>query len=332
MEFGVLGAGAFGLSLASLLEGRGHRVTLWTRSVEAARALEECRESPRLDTVKLGAGITVTADLAHAVARRPVVLVATPSHVIREVATKMASALDPGVVVVNAAKGIEEGTLQTIDQIYGETLAPSIAARAAYLSGPTFARELARGLPAAIVVASHDPASTSLVQEQFATDRLRVYTTDDVIGVEIGGALKNVCAIGAGIADGLGYGSNTRAALITRGLSEIVRVGVRLGANPLTFMGLAGMGDLILTCTGDLSRNRRVGLELAAGRSLAEILAGMSEVAEGVRTTRAAHALGARLGVDLPITAAIHAVLYEGVRPKDAVAALMRRDPRAERG
>lgn len=332
MDIAILGAGAFGTAWAKLLDERGHQITLWCRTAEAAREITETRQSKNLPGVTLGPGVTATHDLAAAVAGRKLVLAVTPSHVVREVLTRAAPALDPECVVVGASKGIEEGTLATLDQVYREVLPWPMAKRAAFLSGPTFAKELARGLPAAIVVASHSARTAALVQEEFSTDRLRVYTSDDVIGVELGGALKNVCAIGAGISDGLGYGHNTRAALITRGLSEISRLGVRVGANPLTFMGLAGLGDLVLTCTGDLSRNRTVGMELGKGRAIADILAGMSAVAEGVRTTRAAHQLAERLNVEMPITDAIHAILYEGVTPRAAVAELMRRDLKSERG
>jgi len=332
MEIAVLGAGAFGTALTKLLEAKGHTLTLWVRSQSAARRIAETRESTYLPGVKLGPTVTPTADLAGAVAGRPIVLGVTPSHVVREVMTQAAPHLGPDTVVVSASKGIEEGTLATIDRIYAEVLPPRIAERAAFLSGPTFAKELARGLPAAIVVASRVAASAVLVQTEFGSDRLRVYTSDDVTGVEIAGALKNVCAIGAGIADGLGFGHNSRAALITRGLSEITRLGVRLGADPLTFAGLAGLGDLVLTCTGDLSRNRTVGLELGKGKKLADILAGMQSVAEGVKTTKAAHELGQKLGVDVPITDAIYSILYEDKDPKVAVSELMRREPKAERG
>jgi glycerol-3-phosphate dehydrogenase (NAD(P)+) len=332
MHVAVLGAGAFGTSLAKLLEGKGHQVTLWCRGEENARRIQDGRESPRLPGARLGEGVTCTHDLAAAVSGKPMVLVVTPSHGVRAALTAAAPFLDPGVIVVTASKGIEEGTLATMDQVCRETLPRPVADRAAFLSGPTFAKELAAGLPAAIVVASHQAKSCTVVQDELASDRLRVYSTDDVIGVELGGALKNVVAIGAGIADGLGYGHNTRAALITRGLNEIARLGARMGAHPLTFLGLAGMGDLVLTCTGDLSRNRQVGLELGKGRTIQDILAGMTAVAEGVRTTKGAHELAQKLGVDMPITDAIYAVLYEGKTAKEAVAALMKREPRSERG
>jgi glycerol-3-phosphate dehydrogenase (NAD(P)+) len=332
MDVAVLGAGAFGTAIAKSLEDRGHNVVLWARTADGAVELQERRESRHLPGAKLGPRINVTHDLAFAVRGKPMVCVVTPSHAVREVVGQAAPDLAEGVILVNAAKGIEEGSLDTIDRIYDELLPAPVAARAAFLSGPTFAKELAAGLPAALVVASRSARSAATVQEELSTDRLRLYTSDDVIGIELGGALKNVCAIGAGIADGLGYGHNTRAALITRGLSEITRVGLRLGANPLTFMGLAGLGDLVLTCTGDLSRNRTVGIELGKGRKLADILAGMSSVAEGVRTTRAARDLSKKLGCEMPITEAIYGVLYEDLGPKDAVSGLMRRDLKSERG
>ncbi len=334
MDIAVLGAGAFGTALAKMFSetaGRPHAVTLWCRGAEAAARIEATRESSHLPGVTLGPWVRVTHDLAAAVTGKPVVVGVTPSHVVRAVLGQAAPHLASDTIVVSASKGIEQGSLATIDQIFHDVLPHRTAERAAFLSGPTFAKELVRGLPAAIVVASHDPASALLVQEQLGTESLRMYTTDDVIGVELGGALKNVFAIGAGIADGLGFGHNTRAALITRGLNEMARLGLRMGANPLTFAGLAGMGDLVLTCTGDLSRNRQVGLELGRGRSLKEILAGMNEVAEGVKTTKAAHDLGQRLGVELPIVEAIYNVIEHGWSARDAVTELLKREVGHER-
>jgi glycerol-3-phosphate dehydrogenase (NAD(P)+) len=334
MEIAVLGAGAFGTALAKMFSetpGRPHDVTLWCRGAEAAARIDRTRESGHLPGVLLGPRVRATCDLAAAVGHKPVIVGVTPSHVIRAVLDQAAPHIAEDAVLVSASKGIEQGTLATIDQIYRDVLPPRLAERAAFLSGPTFAKELVRGLPAAIVVASHDPQSALLVQEQLGTELLRVYTTDDVTGVELGGALKNVFAIGAGIADGLGFGHNTRAALITRGLNEMARLGLRMGANPLTFAGLAGMGDLVLTCTGDLSRNRQVGLELGRGRTIADILAGMSEVAEGVKTTKAAHDLGRRLGVELPIVDAIYKVIEQGWSAREAVAELLKREVKHER-
>src|SRR5262249_26213773 len=283
------------------LAERGHAVTLWVRGEDAARRVAETRESPYLPGVALPDAIRVTADLAETVGDKPIVLGVTPSHAVREVFSAAAPALRRDAIVVNASKGIEQGTLATIERIYEDVLGPGLARRAAYLSGPTFAKELAQGLPAAIVVASHEEPSAIAVQECFALPTLRVYRTDDVVGIELGGSLKNVIAIGAGVADGLGYGHNTRALLMTRGLNEIARLGVKMGASPLTFAGLAGMGDLVLTCTGDLSRNRHVGVQLGRGRPIGEILAEMNAVAEGVKTAKSAHDLGAQHQVDLPI-------------------------------
>jgi glycerol-3-phosphate dehydrogenase (NAD(P)+) len=332
MDIAVLGAGAFGTALAIACEARGHDVTLWARTSHGAAKIDASRESPHLPGARLGPRIGVTGDIATAVRQKPMVLAVTPSHAIREVLADAAPALSPDVILVNCSKGIEEGSLDTIDRIYAAILPGPIAARAAFLSGPTFAKELAAGLPAALVVASRSTRAAATVQEELSGERLRLYTSDDVIGVELGGALKNVCAIGAGIADGLGYGHNTRAALITRGLAEIQRAGARLGANPLTFMGLAGLGDLVLTCTGDLSRNRSVGIELGRGRQLRDILAGMTSVAEGVKTTRASYDLAKRHSVDMPITDAIYKILYEDLPPKVAMLELMRRELKSERG
>jgi glycerol-3-phosphate dehydrogenase (NAD(P)+) len=306
-------------------------VTLWCRSATDAEQIEKTRESRYLPGAPLGPAVRVTHDLAVAVKGKPIVVGVTPSHVVREVFGAAAEHLASDTICVNASKGIEQSTLFTVDQVYRDVLPPRTAARAAFLSGPTFAKELVRGLPAAIVCAAHDPEVARLVQEQLGTERLRMYTTDDVTGVELGGALKNVFAIGAGIADGLGFGHNTRAAMITRGLNEMARLGLRLGANPLTFAGLAGMGDLVLTCTGDLSRNRQVGLELGRGRPIGEIVASMSEIAEGVKTTKAAHDLGRKVGVELPIVDAIYSIIERGVPAAVAVAELLKREVKHER-
>ena len=334
MEIAVLGAGAFGTALAKIFSevpDRPHAVTLWCRRADAARAIEESRESAHLPGVRLGATVRVTHDLDRAVSGKPMVVSVVPSHGAREVLDQAQYFLSPDTVLVNAAKGIEQGTLMTMDQVFRDVLPKRIAERAAFLSGPSFAKELVKGIPAAIVVASHDAQSNLLVQEQLGTELTRIYSTEDVTGVELGGALKNVYAIGAGIADGLGFGHNTRAALITRGLNEMARLGTFLGANPLTFAGLAGMGDLVLTCTGDLSRNRQVGLELGKGRTIEDIVGSMNAVAEGVKTTKAAHDLGKRVGCDLPIVDAIHRVIEEGVPARQAVAELLKREVKAER-
>jgi len=256
------------------------------------------------------------------------IVVVVPSHTVRETLARAAPLVRPQTIVVSASKGIEVETGATMAEVLAQLLPAQVAI--AVLSGPSFAKETARGLPTAVVVAARNAEAALVTQKAFAGDRFRVYTSDDVIGVEIGGALKNVIAIAAGCADGLGFGHNTRAALITRGLAEIARLAQRLGGNPFTLAGLAGMGDLVLTCTGDLSRNRTVGIELGRGRKLPEILAGMTQVAEGVRTTRSAHELARKLGVEMPITDQIFKVLYEHKAPRQAVVDLMSRELKAE--
>lgn len=331
-DIAVVGAGSYGTCLAKLLGDKGHAVRFWCRNEELARELATRRESSvYLPGARLSPSVAVTSDLVQAVRGARIVLGVTPSHAIRDVLGRAAAALDPGAIVVNASKGLEEGTLNRVDQIYADIFPPAIAARAAYLSGPTFAKEVAAGKPSAIVIAGADHGSVREVQVAFSTDRFRVYSSDDVVGVQIGGALKNVVAICAGLADGLGAGQNARAALITRGLAEIARVGVKLGAHPLTFAGLSGMGDLVLTCAGDLSRNRQVGLELARGKPIDQIVAEMRMVAEGVKTTRVARELSRAVGVDAPLTEFMYGVLYEGRAAAAGIDELMTRAPRHER-
>jgi glycerol-3-phosphate dehydrogenase (NAD(P)+) len=332
LRIGVLGAGSYGTCLAKLLSDAGHEVTLWCRSPELAAAMTETRENgDYLPGYRLAPAVTITTDLGAAAAGTEVVVAVTPSHAARDVLTRALPHFDPEVIVVNASKGLEEGTLDRIDQLYASTLPARIASRAVYLSGPTFAKEIAAGLPAAIVIAGDDHETRTRVQSEIATDRFRVYTSDDVVGVLIGGALKNVVAIAAGLSDGLGFGLNSRAALITRGLAEIARIGVAQGAHPMTFQGLSGMGDLVLTCSGDLSRNRRVGLALGEGKKLDEIVADMKMVAEGVKTTRVARELARRLDISAPIIDFMYAVLYEDRPARSAIADLMKRSLKSER-
>jgi glycerol-3-phosphate dehydrogenase (NAD(P)+) len=329
MQITVLGAGSWGTALAKLLGDAGHDVALWMRSPEQARELGERRENVKyLPGAKLPSPVAPTADLQAALAGAGMVVSVVPSHTVRETLGRAAQWIAPGTVVVTASKGIEVETGATMAEVLAQVLAPG--ARVAVLSGPSFAKETARGLPTAVVVASHEPEAARLAQEAFATDRFRVYTSDDVIGVEIGGALKNVIAIAAGCCDGLGLGHNTRAALITRGLAEIARLAQTMGGQPLTLAGLAGMGDLVLTCTGDLSRNRQVGIELGRGRKLPDILAGMSQVAEGVRTTRSARELARKKGVEMPIAEQIYQVLYADKPAQVAITDLMTRRLKAE--
>ena len=329
----VIGAGSYGTCLAILLAGKGHDVALWCRSRDLAEELRAGRENTvYLPGYELPASVHITTELAQAVTGAHIVLGVTPSHAVRQVLGEAASYFDDEVIVVNASKGLELGTLDRIDQIYAEVFSDEIADRATYLSGPTFAKEVAAGQPSAIVVAGSDPQSAQTVQEAFSTERFRVYWSDDVIGVQIGGALKNVVAICAGMSDGLGFGHNARAALITRGLAEIARIGTALGANPLTFSGLSGLGDLVLTCAGDMSRNRQVGLALGKGKTLDEITRDMRMVAEGVTTTKVARDLAERIGVASPLADFAYGVLYDGQPAADGLRHLMSRALKAERG
>jgi len=331
-DIAVIGAGSYGTCLAVLFGNHGHRVSLYNRKPDAAREMDAVRENTAyLPGHRLPDTVTVTSDLEAAVRGKRFVLGVTPSHGTREVLSRAAQWMDPDAIVINASKGLEDGTLQTIDAVYRDILPARIAARATYLSGPTFASELAAGMPAAIVLAGHDRETTSAAQSALTGLNFRIYTTDDVLGVLIGGALKNVVAIAAGVSDGLGFGSNTRVALITRGLAEITRIGVALGAHAQTFAGLSGMGDLVLTCSGDASRNRRVGLALGQGKKMADILGEMKQVAEGVKTAKVAHELAAKINVDAPIINAMHAVIHEGVPVREAIMRMLTRPVRSER-
>ena len=269
-----------------------------------------------------------TSDLEEAVEGAALVVSAIPSHGVREVLGRAAPRIDPGAIVVSASKGIENATLRRMSEVLDEVLAGG--RRLAVLSGPSFAVEVSRGVPTAVTVAADDRGVAEAVREAFAAARFRVYTSDDVVGVELGGAVKNVIAIATGIADGLEYGHNARAALITRGLAEISRLGMAMGGERLTFMGLAGLGDLVLTCTGDLSRNRTLGLRLGGGEDLEAILDDMTQVAEGFRTTRSVRDLAARIGVEMPIVEQVHAMLYESKSPQVVVEELMMREYKPE--
>ena len=329
MRITVLGAGSWGTALAKLLGDAGHDVALWMRSPDQARDMAERHENVKyLPGALLPKNIAPTAALDAALAGAGLVVSVVPSHTVRDTLSRASKSISRETVVVTASKGIEVETGATMAEVLAEVLQKGTPV--AVLSGPSFAKETARGLPTAVVVASHDAAAAKSVQEAFATDRFRVYTSDDVIGVELGGALKNVIAIAAGCCDGLGFGHNTRAALITRGLAEIARLTQKMGGEPLTLAGLAGMGDLVLTCTGDLSRNRSVGIELGRGRKLSDILAGLSQVAEGVRTTRSARDLAHKQGIEMPITEQIYKVIYEDKPAAEALVELMTRRLKAE--
>jgi glycerol-3-phosphate dehydrogenase (NAD(P)+) len=331
-KIGVIGAGSWGTALGHLLALKGHSVTLWAYEPELVEILHQERDNRTyLPGVRLPAGLDFTNDLREAVQGRELVVMAPPSQRLRSLLTALAPFLEPGVLLVSASKGIENDTLMTMSEVIAATLPPDIARSATFLSGPTFAREVAARLPAAAVAASAREETARRVQDIFSTDYFRIYTHTDVRGVELGGALKNVMALACGISDGLGLGDNARAALITRGLAEICRLGVALGACAATFAGLAGMGDLVLTCTGGLSRNRSVGLALGQGKTLDEILAAMKTVAEGVKTTLSAYQLAARIGVETPIIEQVYQVLYQKKEPQAALADLMERSLKSER-
>jgi glycerol-3-phosphate dehydrogenase (NAD(P)+) len=326
----VLGAGSFGTCLA-VLAAREHDVTIWARDPEVARVIGRERKNPRyLREVELPATLRATADLGEALEGRELVICAVPSHGVRDVMAKASQAMDPGAILVSTVKGIEVESGMLMHQVLEDVLDPVFHPRLVVLSGPSFASEVAARQPTAVTLACREEAYAISVQTALSCPWFRCYTHDDVVGVEVGGALKNVVAIAVGMCDGLGRGLNARAGLMTRGLREITRLGEVLGANPLTFLGLSGMGDLILTCTGDLSRNRRVGIELGKGRPLAEIVGGMKQVAEGVRTTYAVCALADRLGVDMPIARGLRAVLEGELTPDDAGQMLMTRQLRSE--
>lgn len=333
MKTAVIGAGSWGTALAKVLADKGHEVGLWGRSAQQLQVIAASRENARyLPGAKLPATLSTEPDLAKAVFGCRFVVSVVPSHAVREVLTQAAPAISDDAIVISASKGIENETLQTMDEVLRQVLPGSLGTRLAVLSGPSFAKDVGMGLPTAVVMASSDRSAAEAAAELFHTGPFRVYTSDDVTGVELGGALKNVMAIAAGILDGMKLGLNSRAALITRGLAEISRLAVCKGANPLTLAGLAGIGDLVLTCTGDLSRNRTVGLGLGQGKPLAEVLAGMKQVAEGVKTTKSAYELSKQLGVEMPITAAVYRVLYEGVPTNEAALSLLDRSPKHELG
>ncbi len=322
----VLGAGAWGTALATHFAGR-HPVTLWTRSQPHAEAMREYRQNARyLPGIALPLPLSIEFELGTAISHAELLLIAVPSSGLRSLLVNLA-ALKWGKPLIWVCKGFEEGTGKLPHQVIEETL-PGVASGA--LSGPSFALEVAKGLPTALTLASHDASLTGIIAPCLHGGNLRVYTTQDVIGVELGGAIKNVIAIAAGISDGLGFGFNARAALITRSAAEITRLGIAMGGHLETFMGLTGMGDLILTCTGELSRNRQVGLRLARGETLNTILSTIGHVAEGVTSARETLRLAEQYKVDMPISRAVYAILYENLPPRQAVEALLHRDQKAE--
>jgi len=322
----IIGAGSWGTALAAALAPLGHAVTLWAYEPEVVESLRTHRENRFfMPGILLPETVQATGDMAEALAGAEIVLTVVPSHVCRTVYEQMLPDLRPAMVFVSATKGIDTERRLRMSEVIQDTVGQRFAPQLTVLSGPSFALEVARGDPTAVVVASEDREAARLVQQTFSSRTLRLYTSNDVVGVELGGAVKNIIAIAAGVVDGLGLGHNPTAALITRGLAEMTRLACACGARRDTLAGLAGMGDLVLTCTGHLSRNRSVGVELGKGRQLAEIIGPMRMVAEGVRTTKAAVALALEKGVEVPITQQVNRILESEVSPREAIRELMER-------
>jgi len=328
----VIGAGSWGTTLANLLAEKEDGVLLWVFEEELFRILVEKRENDFfLPGVRLADSLRFTRSLEEALDGRETVICAVPSHAVREVFLQAGKHLSQGALLISVTKGLEDGTYLTISRVLQEVIGAGREAEIAALSGPSFAGEVSRRIPSAVAAAGRTPRAAQEAQALFFRPYFRVYTNPDILGVELGGAIKNVMAIAAGASDGMGFGHSSRAALITRGLAEMTRLGLSLGAQRQTFFGLAGMGDLVLTCTGDLSRNRQVGLELGRGKGLKEILGGMRMVAEGVRTAKALWELAQNQKVDMPITGEVYEILYRGKNPREAVQGLLSRLPRSER-
>lgn len=327
----VVGAGAWGTALAKVLGDKGLEVRLWTRREDHASAMRKDGENLRyLPGAKLPSTVSATSSLEEALADAGTAVLVVPSHAFRDTLQMARPFLPRDTTLVSATKGIENQTLMLMAEVAEDVLGKDVPGRFTVLSGPSFAKEVSSGIPTNIVVASKNEALAVEVQRLFATDRLRVYSSDDPAGVEVGGALKNVIAIAAGACDGLGFGHNTRAALITRGLAEIARIALAKGGNVLSLAGLAGMGDLVLTCTGELSRNRTVGYEMGKGKTLEAVLGALGHVAEGVRTAQSAHDLAQKLDVELPICNEVYYVLYEGKSPLKAVEDVLTRPLKKE--
>ena len=328
---GIIGAGGWGIALAKLLADKGEQVTLWCHRAESFRELQENRESRTyLTGIVLPSSVEFTRSIEAAVTDKSLVICTLPSHAVRGVIASAASYLSAETAVLCGTKGLEEESLKTMGEVLAETLGEPQKQRHVFLSGPTFALEVARGLPTAVTVAARDEDIARNVQETLSTQNFRVYSSTDIVGVQMGGVIKNIIAIAAGISDGLNLGHNARAALITRGLAEMTRLAIRMGADPMTLAGLPGLGDLVLTCAGDLSRNRKVGIQIAQGKSLREIIEGTRMVAEGIRNTRSVYMLARSLGTEMPIVEQMYKVIHESKKPADAVRDLMQRSLKPE--
>lgn len=331
MKIGIIGAGSFGTALGSILADKGYDVTLWTRSEEQGRSINQNHmNSKHMPDLVLPEKLKASTDLIEVVKDKDMIVSAPPSHALSGILREIKDHIPPKVPIVSASKGIENESLRLVSEIFESELPGQYHSQLSYLSGPSFAKEMVKRVPTIVSIASKNEATAKRVQEIFSFTYFRTYWTPDVVGVEVGGALKNVIAIAAGVADGLGFGQNTRAALITRGLNEITRMGIKMGADPMTFLGPSGMGDLVLTCCGEASRNRTVGFRLGKGEKLKEILASMNEVAEGVKTTLSTKNLADKLGVEMAITQEVYRMLYEDKDPKEVVKALMSRDLKRE--
>lgn len=331
MRSSVIGSGSFGTALANSLALSCDEVRLWGRDAALAESINTRHENATyLPGIPLSPRVRATLELSEALEGAELVVLATPSHATRDIVSRALTHLPRHVPLLTVAKGIENESLLTMTELLEDCLPEEFHPYIAVLSGPSFARELALRSPTVVTIASHWEKVAARCQKMLQTESFRSYTSNDVVGVQYGGALKNVIAIAAGIADGLGMGHNARAAIITRGLAEITRLAVRKGGNPLTLSGLSGMGDLVLTCTGELSRNRRVGMELGKGRQLADVLGEMKQVAEGVKTAKSARDLSVKTGVELPICQQVYAIAYEGKSAKAAVVELMTRQPKSE--
>lgn len=330
-KIGVIGAGSWGTTLANLLAEKGLNVHLWVREEEIFHQIkDDYMNRVFLPGLKLSHELKPVRSFEQALNGKDLVLMVVPSHVFRNVMTSLKPYLRPGMSIMAATKGIENDSLMTMSQVAESILPDDYAAKFACLSGPSFAKEVCRKLPTAVTISCRDSEHAERLQQVFYTEHFRVYISQDLIGSQLGGALKNVIAIAAGASDALGFGHNARAALITRGLAEITRLGVAMGAIPPTFAGLAGMGDLVLTCTGDLSRNRMIGLKIGKGMQLEEITGSMNMVAEGIKTAHSAYELSRKMDVDMPIITQVYQILYQGKNPRNAVNELMTRELKSE--
>jgi glycerol-3-phosphate dehydrogenase (NAD(P)+) len=331
MRSTVLGAGSWGTALGSVLAGKGFTVTLWDKDVPVLETIAHRHENSRyLPGVALPATLGATPDIARALEGAELVVFAVPSHAMRQVAIEAKRLLHSGTPFCSVAKGIEVDTLMTMSEVLEDVLPVTMHPYLTFLSGPSFAKEVARGMPTAVTIAGRWERISKIVADAFHTRAFRPYTSSDVVGVEIGGCVKNVVAIAAGLSDGMGFGANARAALVTRGLAEIGRLAVRKGANPMTLAGLSGLGDLVLTCSSEQSRNHTVGFGLGQGKKLEDIQREIGQVAEGVLNARSVHAIARKLAVEMPISDMVYRVLYEGQTPRDAVTELMTREIKAE--